>query len=151
VLSSLESLQKLGVLAPIYYKEHLVRDILLQNLQEQASQQIASVPDDPAIQAAVRYIQQHGNEEISLQFLAAHIGFSPSQLTRKFRQAMGVTPNKYVNRIRLEKAALLLAETDYTLEKIAELSGYLNAFYLSRVFTKEMQISPSQYRKSLKV
>jgi AraC-like DNA-binding protein len=150
-LSSLESMQKLGVSTPVVYKEHLLRDILLQYLQEQSSPPSGNGSDDPSIQEAIRYLRQHCQEEISLQQLAAHIGFSPSQFTRKFQRETAVTPIKYLNQVRLEKVAMLLAETDDTLDVIAELCGFRNAFYLSRVFKKEMKLSPSQYRKSFRV
>ncbi|MCC2687019.1 MAG: transcriptional regulator, AraC family, partial [Paenibacillaceae bacterium] len=101
-LSSLESMQKLGVRTPVHYKEHLIRDILLQYLQEQSSPLSGNGSDDPSIQEAIRYLRQHCHEEISLQQLAAQIGFSPSQFTRKFQQEMAVTPIKYLNQVRLE-------------------------------------------------
>ncbi|MDF2723961.1 MAG: hypothetical protein K0Q59_3636, partial [Paenibacillus sp.] len=47
---------------------------------------------------------------------------------------------------RLQKVCNLLTETDQTLEQIAEQCGFQTAYYLSRVFTKEMNTSPSRYR-----
>ena len=52
----------------------------------------------------------------------------------------------FLTRIRMEKAAELMKETDRTLESISFLVGYDDYHYFSRVFRKKMGISPSEYR-----
>ena len=74
--------------------------------------------------------------------LAAELGISPVQLSRRFSKSIGMTPSSYLSHIRLEKAQSLLIETSLPLEQIAQACGFSNGFYLSRVFTKIMKVSP---------
>jgi len=53
----------------------------------------------------------------------------------------------YINTIRIQKAQNLLLETSLNLQKIAEMCGYENDFYFSRIFKKKVGLSPSQFRK----
>lgn len=131
----------------IHYTEHLLNDILYQILDEHLLLRQKQNPVDQDILEAIRYLNEYAFSGISLTEAAEHVGLSPSQFTRKFQKEMSVSPSKYLTRLRLQKVCRLLIETNYTLEEIAEQSGYQNAFYLSRVFSKEYEISPSHYRR----
>jgi AraC-like DNA-binding protein len=111
----------------------------------------ALVAEDPLMQRASRYLQQHAYEALSMRALAATLSLSPVQLTRRFRAAYGLTPSTYLTALRMQKVRTLLLETDLTLEEIAQRCGYENCFYLSRVFFKNMQLSPSHFRKRYRV
>ena len=66
---------------------------------------------------------------------------------------MGVTPLEYLTGLRMKKAEIMLTSQwtrDYAVGEIAELCGYENALYFSRVFRKHFGCSPSQYGKSKK-
>jgi transcriptional regulator GlxA family with amidase domain len=86
-------------------------------------------------------------EKLSLAELAAIYQISPSRLTRRFQASFGITPMAYITYSRLQKAKSYLEKTDYTLEHIAELCGYDNSYYFSKVFSNYYKLPPSQYRK----
>jgi transcriptional regulator GlxA family with amidase domain len=86
-------------------------------------------------------------QKISLTKLAIQYQLSASQLTRRFQASFGITPVAYCTYLRLQKAKSYLENTDYTLEHIAELCGYDNPFYFSKVFSNYYKLPPSQYRK----
>jgi AraC-like DNA-binding protein len=152
LLSTLAGLREArGGQMSAHYFNHLVNDLLYQYIAEQAAKMREGKERDPAIAEAVRFIHEHAFQNVSMQEAAAHAGLSQSQFTRKFQKEMGISPVKYMTRIRLNKVKQLLAETEDSLETIAEKCGYQNAFYLSRVFSKEMGISPSRYRVSHRV
>jgi AraC family transcriptional regulator len=106
---------------------------------------------DPGIVEAARWLQQHAFGTIILKELSASLGLNPVQFTRKFQTAYGTTPIEYLTSLRVQKAQTLLLETEMTLEQIAERCGYESGFYLSRVFSKKMKQSPSQYRRTHRV
>ncbi|HEY0826808.1 MAG TPA: AraC family transcriptional regulator, partial [Bacilli bacterium] len=107
--------------------------------------------DDPlTIQAAI-IIQEQAYEFISLKRLADSLGLNPVQFTRRFQSAYHITPSQYLKNIRMHRARSLLTETDLTLDQIAGRCGYENGFYLSRVFSQTMKMSPSQYRRTHQV
>ncbi|AFC33538.1 AraC family transcriptional regulator [Paenibacillus mucilaginosus 3016] len=103
--------------------------------------------DDPDMQAAALWLRQHAFGPVLLKELAAQRGCTPVQFTRRFQAALGVSPMEYVTALRLQHARTLLLETALTLDEIAEQCGYENGFYLSRVFSRKLQVSPSAYRK----
>ncbi len=80
--------------------------------------------------------------------LAKAVNISPSRLTQLFHKEMGMTPQDYVERERLARAARLLLQSDMTLVEVAKSTGFANEFYFSRRFKLAHGVSPGRYRKS---
>lgn len=93
--------------------------------------------------AAIRqnYMALYGVEELSEQ-----LGVTKCHLVRTFKQALGVTPGKYLTQIRLDAVKELLLTDEYNLEMIAGLTGFSGANYLCRVFKREVGLSPAAWR-----
>jgi transcriptional regulator GlxA family with amidase domain len=100
---------------------------------------------------ACAILKESAFETISLNQLAASLGLSTVQFSRRFRKMYGINPSEYVSELRLDKARELLLENRLTLDEIAVRCGYNNGFYFSRVFTQKMRISPSEYRQTYRV
>lgn len=127
--------------------EHVVADLVLMLLRDRTES-----PADHVVRSATSYLlENYAEPDISLAGVAALVGISPSQLSRRFRAAHGVTPVAYLRSLRLQKVRDLLSTTDATVQAIAEQTGYRSAFYLSRVFTAHTGSSPSQYRRTSQV
>lgn len=133
--------------------QHLVSDLVyIARRERQNSEHRVASKSDLLMREAATHIERHaGLGEISLQILAEQLGLSGPQLTRRFQAAYGISPVRYATALRLTKARRLLVETEDTLEAVAELCGYQNAFYFSRVFTQHMKMSPSVYRKKYQI
>lgn len=133
---------------------HLILDLLFLATREW-NRQISTVnlnEADPMMARAAQILQSSAfKHDFSLHQLAQQLSITPSQLTRRFNTAFGVPPVKYLTSLRLNRARVMLAETDLTLEEIADQCGYQNAFYFSRVFTKHMKQPPSSFRKNYRV
>ena len=99
---------------------------------------------------ALEYIHRHYTEPIDEQTLSDHLHISISYLHRLFRQDVGVTPNYYLNRYRIQCAKKMLTETSYSVAQIAESVGFSSGDYFCRVCQKYMDCSPTQYRKKHK-
>jgi AraC family transcriptional regulator len=136
---------------------HYVYDLWLQVCEERKERVIPSIPattslnSDPATEEAARLIRLHAFQPILLQDIADSLNISLSQLSKKFKRRYGYTPIQYLTSYRLEKAKTLLLETRLTLDQISECCGYQNGFYLNRVFTKHMNITPSQFRDNHRI
>ncbi len=65
-----------------------------------------------------------------------------------FKAELGVTPNVYFNNLRLEKAKLLLSQTNMKIYDIAEELGFYDQFYFSKLFKKYIGVSPIKYKKT---
>lgn len=132
-------------------KNHLLVDLwylYLEEVEAEGGRPETDIGDKyDRMQQAKQTIREHAFAPFSLKELAAELGFSQVQFTRSFRQATGVLPRDYLISVRLHKVQELLLESNQTLGQIAELCGYENEFYLSRIFTKRMGITPSHFRK----
>ncbi len=87
--------------------------------------------------------------EFDLATLASETGFSKRHFLRTFRATMGITPCRYVLRLRLERARQLMQKRALTLLEIAVDSGFSSHAHLSTAFRQEFGLSPSEYRRSL--
>ena len=71
----------------------------------------------------------------------------PRPLAERFRKAMGDTPLSHLRTVRMQKAMHLLAETERPLDQVAEEVGYSDAFGFSKVFKREIGLSPRDFRR----
>lgn len=88
-------------------------------------------------------------DDLSQGAMAEMAGISKDYFSRIFRSVTGLNYSKWLNLIRLEKAAELLADKDMTLTEIAMLSGFQSISSFNRVFHTEKGMSPGEYRTLL--
>ncbi|REK74558.1 AraC family transcriptional regulator [Paenibacillus paeoniae] len=96
---------------------------------------------------AVHYMEKHYAERISLESLAAALNYSAAHLSDTFKKHTGYSPIDYLLRIRMEKAASLLVDTEGSIREIAKYVGYADPYYFGRLFKKMFGASPLHYRK----
>jgi AraC family transcriptional regulator len=128
------------------------RNVLLANIcylyfNESKLEQKMLVKADPLIEEARILLNQVLFTPINVTDIARKLGMSSVQFSRRYLKHTGMTPIDYITSMRIQKGRVLLLETSMNLEKIAEECGYSSGFYFSRIFTKRMKMSPSQYRK----
>jgi AraC-like DNA-binding protein len=100
------------------------------------------------VRQAMAYIHQHYADPISRADLAQHVALSEDYLTACFRKELGVTPIAYINRFRVNQAQQLLLDTGRTITEIARDVGFSDSGYFSRVFRREVGVSPTDYRQA---
>ncbi|MBP3620790.1 MAG: helix-turn-helix transcriptional regulator [Lachnospiraceae bacterium] len=103
------------------------------------------------IDKATIYFNEHYSEDISIDEYAQNNHFSVSWFIRHFKQCTGSTPMQYILSKRIYNAEILLHDSTYNVTEIAEIVGYDNPLYFSRIFKKVKGLSPSEYRKSINV
>jgi len=94
-----------------------------------------------------KYIQSHYHTPLSLKEIAERFYLSPPYISRRFKETYGCTFIQFITEIRLMRAKSLLMHTSLPIVKIAELVGYEDEAYFSKVFKKDAGISPKQYRQ----
>ena len=100
-----------------------------------------------ALKKADRYIQNNFTRKISLDEIAEASGLSAPYFSSIFKEEMGENLSSYLNRLRVEKAAHLLSETDFTLSKIAASCGFEDQSWFSKIFQNYTGINPGKYRQ----
>ena len=101
------------------------------------------------IDKATLYFNEHYNEDICVEEYAKSCNMSTSWFIRNFKQYTGSTPMQYILSIRIYNAEALLKSNQYNITEIANIVGYSNPLYFSRIFKKVKGLSPSEYRKNI--
>lgn len=94
------------------------------------------------------HIQRHLDHSPTLEELAAVAHFSPYHFHRIFRGMTGESLNSHLRRLRLEKAAVRLRQTDEQVITVALDAGFESHAAFSRAFKNQMGISPSAWRET---
>jgi AraC family transcriptional regulator len=92
-------------------------------------------------------VQSRLHTRIDLASLAAAFGASPSYFHRLFHDSTGETPRRYIERLRVERAALLLTMTDKTIAHVARSVGIERHETFARSFKRRFGKSPSEFRE----
>lgn len=99
-------------------------------------------------QKAKEFIELNYSSGISPQQVADKLNISRSHLHRVFTQAFDASTGKYINKLRMDRAVLLLLTTPLSIHEISNSVGFENQLYFSNVFKKNFGLSPSDYRKT---
>lgn len=93
------------------------------------------------------FVEEHVTTVIRLKDVAAHAGISVTRAVHLFKIQFGYSIMQYAVQIRLAMALRLMDNTNYTLERIAEETGFGSYTYFHRVFRERYGVSPGVYRK----
>ena len=96
---------------------------------------------------ATRYFSENYNNPICIEEYAESRHVSACWFIRQFKHYTGMPPMQYILSIRIANAQNLLETTAYTVSEIAAIVGYDNPLYFSRLFKKQLGMSPTEYRK----
>jgi AraC-like DNA-binding protein len=99
------------------------------------------------VRRCVNLLSERMSEDARIEELAKELGISAAYLQRLFRQVHGMTIIDYLNRMRIERAKLLLLNTDDPVVEIAMEAGFNSRQHFTRVFTSLEGISPQEYRR----
>jgi AraC-like DNA-binding protein len=99
------------------------------------------------IDRVVKFIDLHYMEDIGLNTIADYVYFSPSYLGKVFKEVSGYNFSDYIIKVRMEKAAKLILDSNTKLTDIMEKVGYYSIQGFSRVFKSYFKCSPGEYRK----
>lgn len=95
------------------------------------------------------YIRTHYKRSLTLSEIANHFGYNKNYLCQEFKRQTGKGVFQHLYDIRLDIAKKLLSMSDYTVECIAEITGFASANHMYRSFKKKYNITPGEYRKKL--
>lgn len=93
------------------------------------------------------YIEQnYSDENLSAAIVAEHFNMNTAYLNRLFKASKEMSMGDYINSYRIEKAKLMLKDTDMTIEEIAQSLGFSNKKYFYVLFKKLKGMTPKEYR-----
>ena len=101
-----------------------------------------------SLSAITQYVLEHFGEQISFEAICRIYGYSYSSFRKLFKQKSGKSPHEFLTDLRIEKAVELLYTRKYTITQIADMVGYEDYAYFSRVFRQKKGCPPSAYIKT---
>lgn len=104
----------------------------------------------PLIQNCILYIEQHYSEELNLTTLAELHYVSRQYLSSLFKKETGMNLTDYIQECQMQHALEFLNDSANTVSRAAELCGYENTAYFTKIFKKYHGITPREYRKQQK-
>lgn len=96
------------------------------------------------------WMQQHLDEEVTVEQLAARAHMSPRTFARRFQQETGTTPYRWILRQRVLLAQELLESSDETMDAVAGRTGFGNAAALRHQFVRSLGTTPQAYRRTFR-
>jgi len=101
------------------------------------------------VRRCIEYLHQNYDRVIQIKEIAAHVNLHPGYLQRIFKARAGVPIMEYLTSFRMEKAKMLLRQTDIPVLEIADYVGVGSRQYLHALFKKHTGLTPSEYRRSI--
>jgi transcriptional regulator GlxA family with amidase domain len=140
--------EDIGRHAALTIARHLVLFLRRPGNQSQFSATLAAhAPARTGLRDAQRYAVEHLAADLTVQTLAARAHMSPRHFARSFRDEVGLTPARYVERLRLEAARRRLEEGDEPVAAVAAVCGFGTAETMRRAFLRALGVSPAEYRR----
>jgi AraC-like DNA-binding protein len=100
-----------------------------------------------SVLAALKFIEEHFAEAISVADIARHAGIGTGRLTELFREHVGTSPLRYLNTHRTDRAKILLLYSPLKLAEVASQCGFNSLPYFCRKFAKETGVTPGDFRR----
>lgn len=101
----------------------------------------------PFIRKAIRYIEEHLDEDLSRDDIANYVFLNAAYLSRLFKKELGMSLSEYILEARINKVKPLLEETNIKISEVALSVGYTNFSHFTRMFKKATGLTPFEYRR----
>jgi transcriptional regulator GlxA family with amidase domain len=107
----------------------------------------AQEPGREPLREVQRFAVEHPAADLSVEAMAARAHMSPRHFARSFRAEVGITPARYVERVRVEAARRRLEETTQPIGAVASACGFGTPETLRRVLLRTLGVAPAEYRR----
>ena len=102
----------------------------------------------PLVRKAVQIVRKYYDQGITLEEVAGRLFVSEEYLSSQFKKETGAGFTETIRKYRIDRIKGLLVGTRLKINQIAELTGYADSKYMSRVFKEETGMLPTEFRKT---
>lgn len=124
------------------------------NVPVQAKKKTKAINDkdnEEFLQIVTSTIEKHITDfDFNVSMLQYELNIGEKTLYRRIKQLTGLTPVEYIRHIRINRAALLLKEGNFTVSEVMYMVGFSNSGYFSKCFQSVYEITPSKYKQKWK-
>lgn len=140
------ALSKLQKTAQWVRRNLLMFEILLECYERMFENQIAT-KEEILVKSIINYLEKNYRQKFSMEDVEGHIGLTYKYIGSIFKKNTGITIKSYQIMLRLREAGILLGESPLTIGEIADITGFGDVYYFSKVFKREKGTTPGQFRK----
>ena len=108
---------------------------------------LAKPHKDDRISEIQEWLDAHYADKVLVEELASQFGMSKRTLIRRFNSALSMSPNAYIQTVRIEAARKLLEETERTVDVVMNEVGYEDGSSFRRLFRSKTGLTPTEYRR----
>jgi transcriptional regulator GlxA family with amidase domain len=138
--------------AALTIARHLVLFLRRPGNQSQFSATLsAQEPGREPLREVQRYVVENVSESLTVHALAERAHMSPRNFARAFAAETGITPGRYVERVRLETARRMLEDTGQPIATVAAACGFGTPETMRRAFLRALDVGPAEYRRRFQV
>ncbi len=140
--------QRLDYAGVTFEAKHILDDAEMQAVLQAACAGTTALPQPTSavVKHALAYLLQNYAERLTRAEICRAIGVSENYLSRIFKHEVGLSPWQFLNRVRVYQAGIRLRTTSDSITAIAAQVGFEDPAYFSRVFHKQLGVSPGEYR-----
>ena len=138
-----------GVAPEAVLSANLFQVIAIQRYENSAYFQQTTVRNR-YVYEAMRYIDDHCMERLTVEDIAAQVHVSPKYLTNIFSKYANCSMRDYLVEAKMKVAQSLLKGSDFRIQDVSEFLGYSDYYQFSRQFKKQFGISPNEYKRTKK-
>jgi transcriptional regulator GlxA family with amidase domain len=118
--------------------------------QTQFGNLVPAYKEEHIAQRTQNWISKHLQEKLDINQVADQMNMSSRNFTRVFTKQTGISPAKFIERIRVNAALKYLEDTDISIERISEKCGLGDLVNMRRTFLRHLNLNPSDYRRSFR-
>lgn len=111
------------------------------------SKKFIKIPSQNYVEFAIRYIENNYADDIYMSDISKILGIECTYFSKIFKNETGVSPNKYLLDLRINKACSILRTSNMSINQVATSVGINDPFYFSKIFKRCMGMSPKEYAK----
>ncbi|SMO69777.1 Helix-turn-helix domain-containing protein [Saccharicrinis carchari] len=99
----------------------------------------------------LNYVENNIGKELTNPILAKQAKMTTNAFTRLFTEEIGTPPQKYVKKKRIDQACVLLHHSDWSIDEVANKTGFADRYHFSRIFKVTTGLSPAKYKKEFEM
>ncbi|MCA1572099.1 MAG: helix-turn-helix domain-containing protein [Chloroflexi bacterium] len=100
-----------------------------------------------SVQEAILFISRHLDQRVSVRQVADAVHLSPSRIAHLFKQQIGISPARFIEQRRMERAQALLESSSLPIRAVSAATGFSSQFYFASRFRTYVGTSPSAWRR----